>query len=152
MNKLHKLVLVLAGAALLAVPAVHAQSEAKNPAREGAKGARGPGAEQLAEQLGLSADQRNQVAAIMQRQREQMQALSPEERREQGPAIRQEGVKAINGVLTPDQRAKWSEMRANGPRAGGPGGEGRKGGGAGGEGRKGGDGPKGGKGDRPPRT
>jgi Spy/CpxP family protein refolding chaperone len=141
MNKLPKLVLVLAGAVLLTVPAVQAQSDSKSPAREGAKGG-GPGAGELAERLGLSADQRSQVAAIMQRQREQMQALAPEERREKGRAIREEGAKAINAILTPEQRSKWAEMRANAPQ--GVKGEGRKG-----EGPKGG---KGGKGDRAPGT
>jgi len=137
MNKLPKLVLVLAGAVLLTVPAVHAQSEAKSPARAGAKGG-GPGAGELAEHLGLSADQRAQVAAIMQKQREQMQALAPEDRREKGRAIREEGTTAINAVLTPEQRSKWAEMRANRPQGAGPGPKGAKG-----EGRKG---------DRAPRT
>lgn len=136
---------LLAGAMILALPLASAQSEPKGPPREGGKGGgrgRGPAIEMLTEQLGLTKEQADQLKPALEKQRSQMEALrgdeslSPEDRRARMRAIREATDTAIAAVLTPEQKKKRQEMRANrGP--GGPGGE-----------RRGGKG----KGERPRRT
>ncbi|HYC72954.1 MAG TPA: hypothetical protein VEB66_17210 [Opitutaceae bacterium] len=132
---------LLAAAALLVLPPASAQSEPKGPPREGGKGGRrGPSIEMLTEQLGLSKEQVDKLTPVLEKQRAQMEALrndeslAPEDRRARMRSIREEGDQAIGAVLTPEQKKKWEEARANR----GPGGERR--------------GPGDGKGERPPRT
>lgn len=128
-----RLVLTLAGVALLVTPLVNAQSEAKPPAGERGPGGpgrgRGPNVEMMIEQLELNADQAAKVREIFKQRQAKMEALAPEERREKGRAIREETDKQVEAVLTDAQKKKWQEMRANaprGPRDGGQGGEGRR--------------------------
>lgn len=125
-----KLILSLAGIALVATPLVQAQSESRPPAGERRPGGpggggRGMNAEMLTERLGLSAEQAGKVREIFKKQQEQMQALSPEERQEKGRALRQETMKAVEAVLTAEQKQKLQELRASGPQ-GGPGGPGER--------------------------
>lgn len=113
--------------AMVAAPVVKAQSDdAAKPARErGPGGGRGPTLEMLAEQLELTAEQKEKIAPIWKHQAEQMQAirkddsLSREQKMEKTKAAREETHKAIEALLTPEQAKKFSEMRPNGPRAGG---------------------------------
>lgn len=131
---------LVAGAVLLALPLASAQSEQKGPPREGGKGGgggrgRGPSIEMLTEQLSLSKEQAEKLKPVLESQRAKMEALradeslSQEDRRTRMRSIREEGDAAIAAVLTPEQKKKWEETRANrGP--GGPGGE-RRGGGEG---------------------
>lgn len=142
MKNVLQLIALLAGAAVLAVPSLSAQSEPKGPPREGGKGGgrgRGPGIEMLTERLSLTPAQVEKLKPALEKQRAQMQAvrddesLSPENRRAKMRAIRDESDQAILGVLDATQKKKFEEMRANAPMGGG---------------RRGPDGE--GKGDRPP--
>jgi Spy/CpxP family protein refolding chaperone len=130
---------LVTGAVLLALPLATAQSEPKGPPREGGKGGggrgRGPSIEMLVEQLSLSKEQAEKLKPVLEAQRAKMEALradeslSQDDRRARMRSIREEGDAAIGAVLTPEQKKKWEEARANrGP--GGPGGE-RRGGGEG---------------------
>lgn len=130
-----KMIISLAGLALLATPAIRAQSEdaPPPPPRQGGKagGPRGPrggpNAEMLAQRLGLSDQQKSQVTEIMKHEREQMEALrddvsmSPEDKRAKMRSIREEGHKSIEAILTDEQKKKFAEM---GPPKGGRRGEG----------------------------
>jgi len=120
------LFLAALAAAVIAAPAVRAD-EAKPEKRVERRG--GPGGanlEQLAEQLGLSADQKAKLAPVLKAQAEKMralredQSLAREEKMEKMRAFRDEGNKAIEAVLTPEQTAKFHElrekMRERGPR------------------------------------
>jgi Spy/CpxP family protein refolding chaperone len=94
--------------------------------------------EMLQKRLSLSGDQTAQVKAIFEDGRSKMEALrsntslAPQDRRSQGEALRQQEEAKLEGVLTPDQKTKYAEMRAkerermqeNRGRQGGPGGNG----------------------------
>ena len=113
--------------AFAVVPVLKAQSDdSAKPAHERG-GRRGPNIEMLAEKLGLTAEQKEKIAPILKQQEEQMQAirkddsLSREQKMEKAKTVREDGQKAIEALLTPDQVKKFAELRANAPR--GPKGE-----------------------------
>jgi protein CpxP len=115
--------------AFAVVPALKAQSDdAAKPTHErgpGGGGRRGPNIEMLAEKLDLTAEQKEKIAPILKQQEEQMQAirkdesLSREQRMEKSKAVREDGQKSIEALLTPEQVKKFAELRANAPRPGG---------------------------------
>ncbi|MBL9214805.1 MAG: hypothetical protein JNG83_04940 [Opitutaceae bacterium] len=120
------LALLLATATPLLVHAAEADG-AKPPPHERGPGGRGPNLEQLAADLGLSADQKAKLGPMLKQQAEQLRALrddatlTREQRMEKAQAIRAEGGKAIKAILTPEQAAKFDEMRPRGPRGDRPG-------------------------------
>jgi protein CpxP len=75
-------------------------------------------AEMMQKRLGLSGDQTAQVKAILIDEQAKMEALranaSPGSAnpRGQGMALRQEEDAKIEAILTPDQKAKYEEMKA----------------------------------------
>jgi protein CpxP len=81
----------------------------------------------MTERLGLSDAQAAQVKAIFEDERTKAQALMADQSgdrqtmRPKMEAIRKDSEVRIAAVLTPDQKAKWEEMRAR-ERERGPGG------------------------------
>lgn len=75
-------------------------------------------AEMMQKRLGLSGDQTAQVKAILIDEQAKMEALRANassgsaNSRGQGMALRQEEDAKIEAVLTPDQKAKYEEMKA----------------------------------------
>jgi len=84
----------------------------------------------MKERLGLSDAQTAQVKAIFEDERTKAEALRADQTgdrqamRPKMEAIRKDSEVRITAVLTPDQKAKWEEMRARererGPRPDGP--------------------------------
>jgi Spy/CpxP family protein refolding chaperone len=117
--------------ALAAVPMLRAQpaEDQKAPRGPGGPGGRGPNLEMLAHELGLTVEQKAKLEPIMKEQGRKMQelrqneALSREEKMEKGRALRTEGQKEIEAVLTPEQVTKLAELRARAPRGERPKGE-----------------------------
>lgn len=93
---MRKTLLALAGATLIAIPAVQADDDANRPMM-------GPEpadmAARMQENLGLTDAQRKQVQDVMTRHREKMKAAH------------EEMVTGVEKVLTPEQRTKWADMR-----------------------------------------
>lgn len=129
------LIAALATGALIALaPTLRAADKAQRP--EGAP-PRGPRVEavkerltKMAEELKLTDEQKTKVEAALKAQVESMRGLkdaTPEERREKGQAARAEFQKALKGILTPEQFAKFEQMREARPgRPGGPGAPGER--------------------------
>jgi len=84
----------------------------------GGGGNRGQRMEQMLASLDLSADQAQKVKAVMEGQRPAMEAirndssLSREQRREKMQALRQSMDSQMSAILTPEQKAKWDQERA----------------------------------------
>ena len=124
------LVLTLA-AATAAFSAEPADNTNPPPPHERGGRDRGPSLESLAERLGLNADQKEKIGALLKKRREEGDAirndpaLTREQKMEKGRALREEGAKEIEALLTPEQIKKFhemrEEMRARGPRHGGDG-------------------------------
>jgi Spy/CpxP family protein refolding chaperone len=133
--KLQKFSLIagLALGALLACTSVATAQDNKEK-KEGAPGAGGgaggrnmsPEArfEKMSTELNLTEDQKPKVKAALKEQFDKMKDLSPEERREKGPAMREEADKKMKEILTADQYKKFQSMRPGRPGGGGPGGPG----------------------------
>ena len=74
-------------------------------------------ANSLKEKLGLSDEQTEKVKEILASQREQMKALksdttlTEEQRKEKAREIEKAALDAISAILTPEQKAKWEEMK-----------------------------------------
>lgn len=94
-----------------------------SPDRSGGRPPNGSGdrvqrMEQMLASLGLTADQTQKVQAVMEAQRPAMEALrndtslSREQRREKMQAIRQSTDSQLATILTPEQKAKWDQARA----------------------------------------
>jgi Spy/CpxP family protein refolding chaperone len=85
----------------------------------------------LTEKLGLTTEQQAQLRPIFATQAEEMKKidatpLTADQRREKMRALHKEDRARIAAILTPEQRAKFTEMRPKGPkgpRDGQPGGE-----------------------------
>ena len=71
----------------------------------------------LTEKLNLTDDQKAKVKPILESQAQQMKAvhedasLSQEQRKSKMKAIHESTHDQINAVLTPEQQAKWKQMR-----------------------------------------
>ena len=71
----------------------------------------------MTEQLNLTADQQAKVRALFLENAPKMRALredaalAPEQRREQMQKIRGEEREKLGGLLTPEQKAKWEQLR-----------------------------------------
>src|SRR2546426_9983943 len=122
-NKL-SLIAALALASLALGGAVATAQDAKD-SKEGKGGKRGfPTVEQrmerLTEELKLTEEQKPKVKAVLEeegKKMREMRDLTPEQRREKGPALREEMSKKMKGILTDEQFQKWEKM----PRGGRPG-------------------------------
>jgi periplasmic protein CpxP/Spy len=74
--------------------------------------------DKLVKELGLTADQQTQMKALNQDAKSQMQAikndstLSREQKKEKIKAFRQEQMAKREAILTPDQKQKWEQMKA----------------------------------------
>jgi len=132
---------MLAGAAMAQTDAAPAapQGQMQGPPPGGRGGMGGDPAkrlEMMQKRLKLSDDQTAQVKAIFDDGRSKMEALrsntalAPQDRRTQGRALMEQENAKVEAVLTPDQKAKYEEMREKqrermeqgGGRRGGPGG------------------------------
>jgi Spy/CpxP family protein refolding chaperone len=119
-----KLVLLLAGAVVLAAPVVRAEDPAPpadHPDRpERGPGRRGPGAmwDRIAKELNLTADQEAQWKEIGQQERAVAEpifkdsSLSREEKRAKLMEVNKPFAEQRRAVLTPEQQTKFDEMRA----------------------------------------
>jgi Spy/CpxP family protein refolding chaperone len=67
--------------------------------------------------LNLTSDQQEKIKPILENEQTQMQSLhqdsslAPADRRSKMQELRQNTNQQINGVLTPDQQQKWSQMQ-----------------------------------------
>lgn len=111
-----------------ASPAVtRVEPPSDRPAGPGARPGGGPGQgggdraqrmEQMLASLNLTADQAQKVQAVMEAQRPAMEALrndtslSREQRREKMQALRQGMDTQLSAIMTPEQKAKWDQERA----------------------------------------
>jgi periplasmic protein CpxP/Spy len=74
-------------------------------------------AARMAKQLGLSDDQTSKLTSILQDRQQKMAALkgdtssSPQDRRQKQRSIQQDSDTQINGILTPDQQTKYTQMK-----------------------------------------
>lgn len=128
--KMHKVSLMaaLAAGALIAFSPVLRAEDTKPEARTPGQGPRAGMIKErlakMAEELKLTDDQKTKVEAVLKEQAEKMRGLkdaTPEERREQGKAMREETAKKMKDILTPEQYEKFLKLREQGPRGGGPG-------------------------------
>ncbi len=95
-----------------------ASGDRPGEAPPGGGGNRGQRMEQMLASLNLSADQTQKVQAVMEAQRPAMEAirndttLTREQRREKMQAIRQGTDSQMSAILTPEQKTKWDQERA----------------------------------------
>lgn len=133
MKSLKKILLPVLALAVGAVAplSLNAQDRPARPERSGPGGPGARGGDRLAtmSELGLTADQKTKVQAIIEEERTSLEALradtslTQEARRAKMQEIRQSFAGKIRAALTPEQQAKWAEMRG----ARGPGGQGAPG-------------------------
>ena len=121
MKSTRKYTLAVCALALgFAVPAIHAQESAPTePKKE--HGPRGDRLGELKEKLGLSDAQVEQLKKIFADEREQMKALrekegTKEDKMPEMKKIREATQAKIAAILTPEQKAKFEEMRQHGPK------------------------------------
>jgi hypothetical protein len=114
MNRPAHIVTLIATAALLASSALHAADTPEPPAQATM--------EQLKSRLNLTPEQEAKIAPLAEQRRTQMEAVrtkmqSAASRREKGNAMREakqiqdEYVKAVEPLLTSDQKAEWKKIR-----------------------------------------
>lgn len=78
---------------------------------------------QMEEALSLTADQKAKIEAIFAEQRKEMEAIPQDQRREKMREIMVKYRDKMAAILTPEQKAKFEQMRPQGGR-GGPDGKG----------------------------
>jgi|GEM_PF-1713142 len=126
-------------AAVTLSPSLRAEESAPRPASPALKEGKGNRAEmtleqreemaqkrleRLSEKLGLDDSQKRKAEAIMEGQKEKMKALrndesiAKEDKVKRLKEIMKEGREAITAILTPEQKAKFAEMKNRGPGAG----------------------------------
>ena len=75
--------------------------------------------DKLVKELGLTEDQQNQMKALNQDAKTQMQAikndstLTREQKKEKIKALHQDQMTKREAILTPEQKQKWEQMKAN---------------------------------------
>ena len=128
-----KKTLVITLAAFVAVSSVSAQTAAPSPANPPAQGGKSePGKEQagkgkkmfdkLKADLTLTDDQAQKVQAILLDQRKATEglrgdtSLTKEQKQEKTKAARAEMESKINALLTPEQKAKWEQVKKDRPK------------------------------------
>jgi len=102
----------------------HALQTATTPQEHGAMGGSTMGPmtpenrlKMLTEKLNLTEDQQAKLKPILEDQSKQMKAihddasLAPADKQAKMKEVHESSTEKINGVLTPDQQAKWKQMR-----------------------------------------
>lgn len=130
MKNATKSFLIALGAALLSLPVLRAEETAPAGAppppehRERNRKEMKERGEHMAKELGLSADQQTQMKALMEEERKTAEvvradaSLTPEQKKEKMKGIRQDFQAKRQALMTPEQRKKAEEMRANHPEGG----------------------------------
>ena len=99
--------------------ALYAQQDTMAPAGAPHHPVMSPGQrlEHMTKLLNLTADQQQKIKPLLESEQTQMQSvhqdssLAPVDRRSKMQEIRQSTNTQINGLLTPDQQQKWSQMQ-----------------------------------------
>jgi len=113
---------VLATGLLLAAQTAQAPQTSATSQQGSAMGAQTPSSSEaplqiLSEKLNLSEDQKAKLRPLLQDEAQQMRAvrddssLSQEQKRAKIKSIHESFQPQINGVLTPEQQAKWKQMK-----------------------------------------
>jgi len=127
MKSTRKYILAVCALAIgFALPVVRAEDAPAKPKHEGGKGGEhggGDRAAMLKEKLNLTDAQVADIKKILADEQAELKALKEKagDQKEKGPEMKKirEGTKAkIDAVLTPEQRAKFEEMRPKGPKDG----------------------------------
>lgn len=126
-----KLFLVSIGAAILSLPVLRAADPAPAgtqptpPEHRERRGERMKEmGERMAKELGLTAEQQTQMKGLMEEERKAAEAvradasLTPEQKKEKMKGIRQDFQTKRQALMTPEQRKKAEEFRANHPEGG----------------------------------
>lgn len=109
---------------MVSAPASHAMQTAPAAQEHGAMGGSMMGPmtpenrlKMLTEKLNLTEDQQAKVKPILEDQSKQMKAihddasLAPADRQAKMKEIHESSIEKMNAILTPDQQAKWKQMR-----------------------------------------
>ena len=109
---------------MVSAPASHAMQNAPAAQEHGAMGGSMMGPmtpenrlKMLTEKLNLTEDQQAKVKPILEDQSKQMKAihddasLAPADRQAKMKEIHESSIEKMNAILTPDQQAKWKQMR-----------------------------------------
>jgi Spy/CpxP family protein refolding chaperone len=109
---------------MVGAPASHAVQTAPAAQEHGAMGGSMMGPmtpenrlKMLTEKLNLTEDQQAKVKPILEDQSKQMKAihddasLAPADRQAKMKEIHESSIERMNAILTPDQQAKWKQMR-----------------------------------------
>lgn len=101
------------------------QDGSAKPAKEGKAGKMKDHLGQMKSDLGLTDDQAAKIQQIMADQRKAMKglkedsSLTDDQKKQKHQAARAEVDAKISALLTPEQKAKWDEMKKNRPGKGG---------------------------------
>ena len=123
-NILISLALLAVAAMLMVVPTSQALQTASNTQEHGAMGGPPMGPmtpenrlKMLTEKLNLTDDQQAKLKPIIEDQAKQMKAihddssLAPADRQAKMKEIHESSIEKMNAILTPDQQAKWKQLR-----------------------------------------
>jgi protein CpxP len=120
-----KLLLALAGLALLVSPGLRADEPAASPAdKPDRHERRGDNLKELTKELNLTADQQAQIKATRQQTRDAIKALhddtslSQDQKRAKMKELRKGERDQVEALLTPDQLPKFKELRGRHSRPG----------------------------------
>jgi len=118
------LTIIACGACLAPCPGLRAQDSSPSPSPSGLSHGRfrerGDGLltlERLTKALGLTAEQRSQIKPIVEGAAAQIRAnwrekgLSVQEKIAKNKGVRENAASQINALLTPDQQAKFTELK-----------------------------------------
>lgn len=97
-----------------ATPAPEQKTDSPKAERKGPRGGRMDPDQMVAhldEALSLTADQKAKIKDLYTNAQKEMEALSPDDRREKGREIMKTTHDQVRAVLTPEQQAKFDEMR-----------------------------------------
>ena len=106
-------------------PVQDAPAKPGKPAREGKESRMKDHLAQMKTDLGLTDDQASKIQEIMTEQRKSMKglkddtSLTEDQKKEKFQAGRAEADAKISALLTPEQKAKWDQMKKNRPAKGG---------------------------------
>jgi Spy/CpxP family protein refolding chaperone len=118
------LTLLAIAALIMVVPTSRALQNASNMQEHGAMGGSPMGPmtpenrlKMLTEKLNLTEDQQSKLKPIIEDQSKQMNAihddssLAPADRQAKMKEIHESSIEKMNAILTPDQQAKWKQLR-----------------------------------------
>jgi Spy/CpxP family protein refolding chaperone len=113
-----KKILIICLTTALLGPMALSLSAQNEPTKKGPGGERGAKMERMYEALGVSDEQKARLTALAEKHRAESEAirsneaLAPEQKREQRQALRSAHQAEIASVLTPEQRTKMEQIRA----------------------------------------